>query len=384
MKVLYIHQYFKTPEEGGAIRSWHMTRALVKEGHSVTVITSHNSTKRITKEINGAEIIYLPVSYSQNFSTLARIRSFYHFATMAYKEGLKVNAEICFATSTPLTVGWTAIKLKKSKGTPFIFEVRDLWPEIPIQLGVLKDPVTKFFARHLEKKIYREARKIVALSPAIKTAVEEVIQGKEVSMIPNMADIDFYKKINKNENSVCQKNFTICYAGALGKANEVDALLKLAIETKKKELQVNYIISGEGSEFEELKKFSKQAELQNVSFTGHLSRNNLGKILDQSDAVYISYAKYPILQSGSPNKFFDALAAGKICITNTGGWVKELIENYNCGFYCPQDDMEKGCAILAELINDNAIIGEWKKNAGKLASKFSVPVLSKQFVQLFD
>lgn len=385
MKILYLHQYFRTPEEGGALRSWYLSKALAEAGHEVTLITSHNHQDCINRKINGVDVIYLPIRYNQKFGVFRRLKSFFVFAKEAYKTALHIPADICFATSTPLTIGWTALKLKQKKELPFFFEVRDLWPEVPIELGIIKDPLSKYFTRKLELKIYKEAEKIIALSPGIADSVKQVAPEKPVFLIPNMSDADYFKPSTKNFDADTGNVFTICYTGALGQANGLDSLLEFAKEVQKRKLNVKFILSGTGSHDNYLRKRAENERLTNVSFTGHLSKEAVAKLLEEADASYISYADYHILSTSSPNKLFDGLAAGNICISNTGGWIKDLIEQNHCGFYYKPDQPGQAADKIQDLLQNPQQIKILKLNARKLAeSTFSVNALSSEFVSLFN
>ena len=161
MKILYIHQYFITPEEPGGTRSYWFSRELVSRGHKVVMITSTNKNHQVPQKINidGIDVIYVKNEYSNYFSPWKKVLSFIKFVVSSIKQACKErNVDVVFATSTPLTVGIVALWLKSRKGWKYIFEVRDLWPEFPIQIGVIKNKFVIRILRLLEKKIYEKAQ----------------------------------------------------------------------------------------------------------------------------------------------------------------------------------------------------------------------------------
>ena len=171
MKVLYIHQYFVTPEEDGTSRSYWFAKKLIENGHKVTMITSTNEflhKEACTTNIDGINVVYVKNDYNQKFSKFKKIQSFISFSFKAfYAAKTYKNYDIVYATSTPLTVGFIALLLKKIKKMPFIFEVRDLWPDFPIQIGAITNPILIWILKKLEKSIYINSEHIVALSPGM-------------------------------------------------------------------------------------------------------------------------------------------------------------------------------------------------------------------------
>jgi glycosyltransferase involved in cell wall biosynthesis len=387
MKIIYLHQYFKTPEEGGAIRSWHLAGALAKAGHEVELLTAHNKNIYEEKMINGFRVHYLPVPYKNNFSFFKRILSFLRFAKLAYRKAKEFrDADLCYASSTPLTVGLAALKIKERLGIPFYFEVRDLWPEAPIQIDVIRNYFVKSYLYHLEKRIYQHAEKIVALSPGIREGILKVVSGKEVMMIPNMSDCSFFAMEEKSDKLrikyvIARDKFVISYLGSLGKANRLEFFLDLAGASAKNNLSITFIIAGEGSQSEFLKATVLLQKLNNVIFIEQGGKNLIKEILNISDATYTSFDTKPILETNSPNKFFDSLAAGKLTIVNTKGWLKDLVENNECGLYAdplnPSDFIKK----LEPFLTDKNILRSYQQNGRALAEKeFSVEKLARKFV----
>jgi glycosyltransferase involved in cell wall biosynthesis len=390
MKIIYIHQYFKTPEEGGAIRSWHLAGALAKAGHQVEMITAHNKDISEEKMINGFRVHYLPVPYDNSFGSLKRILSFRRFARLTYQKAVEFkDADLVYASSTPLTVGFAALKLKRNLGIPFYFEVRDLWPEAPIQMGVIRNYFLKRYLQKQESRIYHEAEKIIALSPGIREGVLRVAPAKEVLMIPNMSDCTFLTIAEKpdallTKYDITKNNFVIAYTGSLGKANRLEFLINIAEAARSNKISISFIIAGEGSETASLKNQVRQKQPGNIILIDHKGKDSIKEILDISDATYTSFDNKPILETNSPNKFFDSLAAGKLSIVNTKGWLKDLVEKNECGFYAdpldPSDFLEK----LKPFIEDKALLERYQKNARALGEKeFAVEELCKIFLNLF-
>ena len=371
MKIIYLHQYFKTPEEGGPIRSYYLAKGLVDYGIEVEMITAHNKPSKVIKEVDGICVHYLPVHYDNSFSFQQRVISFLKFMYMAIDEAAAIiGADLCFATSTPLTIGLAAIKIKEKFSIPYHFEVRDLWPEAPIQMGAISNPWLLRYTRDMEQRIYDQAEKIIALSPGIHDNIVKKVSNKKVALIPNMSDVNFFEPQKKNPylEDVFRTNnkFVVSYFGAIGKANHLEYLLEAARVSLDRQLPVKFLVVGDGAEKNRLEKLGHHRKLVNVEFLPFMNKKELRELLNVTDAAYISFANKPILETNSPNKFFDALASGKLVVTNTKGWIRELAEVNQCGFYTdpekPPDFVEK----ISPFIKDKTRLNYFQQNARKL------------------
>jgi glycosyltransferase involved in cell wall biosynthesis len=245
----------------------------------------------------------------------------------------------------------------------------------------------KQFLYRLENFVYSHATSVVALSPAIKIAVEKKAPGKKVHLIPNMADTDFYHPEPK-DNSLLKKfnlpqRFTVSYIGAIGLANGLDYYLECARASQKAALPVHFILCGDGALLEYFKRIAKQHQLQNFSILPFQDRQGVREIMTCTDVTFISYKPLPVLETGSPNKYFDGLAAGKMIAINFGGWIREEIENKNCGIYVdpryPTDFVKK----IEPFVFDAEKLKQCQQASRLLAeTKYSRQLLSAEFAAI--
>jgi len=159
VKIIYLHQYFNTPDMSGGTRSYEMARRMVAAGHEVQMVTSYrepgsNRSEWFKTEEAGIQVHWYPVPYSNHMSFAQRIKAFFSFALAARKKAVELDGDIIFATSTPLTIALPAVSASRKKKIPMVFEVRDLWPEMPIAVGALKNPLMRFAAHKLEHWAY--------------------------------------------------------------------------------------------------------------------------------------------------------------------------------------------------------------------------------------
>jgi len=379
MKVVYIHQYYLTQEQGGAIRSYYISQALKAKGHDVHIVTSHNKPHIETKSIDGTTVHYLPVGYDNSYGFIKRVIAFLTFIFKAYSTAKKIKGvDLVFATSTPLTVGLIALWLRKFQKLPYVFEVRDLWPEAPIQLGYLNNPILRSVAKRLEKSIYKNAESIIALSPGMKEGVEK-ISDTSVVVIPNMSDCDFFVPV-----PVPSLPLTITYFGALGKVNRVESLIELAAYAQTYfPGDYKFIVAGKGSEAARLQALA--ASLTNIEFKGSLNKEEVKKLLSQSHVTYTSFGPQQVLTTNSPNKFFDSIAMGKVCVITTKGWICDLIQQHEIGFYYSANNPAAFFRKLVTLAPSMDAYDEITKRSRALAeTHFNKKALTLQAVSVLE
>lgn len=341
MKILLIHLHFNTPYQGGPQRSYYIASELTNLGCQCELITAHNSSSYLVQDIDGFRIHFLPVLYKNEFGFLRRIFAFWKFNRLAVHLASKLDFDLAYCISTPLTIGSIGVQLKRSHKRPFVFEIGDLWPDAPIQMGVIKNKWFKKYLRDFEKRIYNEASGIVSLSPSITSELQKRTSQPNIITVPNFSDIDFFSEVRSNPPFQFFKDsrFIVSACGAIGKANELEFMVELARYCEKHAPEIGFVIMGEGAEKPSLEKMAEG--LSNMKFLPLAPKKYVKEVLQSSQAVYISYKQIPILETGSPNKFFDGLAAGKLIITNFGGWIPDLIESNECGFrYDPNHPIE--------------------------------------------
>jgi len=396
MNILYIHQYFNTPKEPGGTRSYWISRELVKRGHQVTMITSTNSKLHpdpCEMDIDGIHVIYVKNSYSNYMSAPRKILSFLNFIRLAVKTGVKQKGiDMVYATSTPLTVGYIAMRIKARKKWPYVFEVRDLWPEFPIQIGAIKNKYAIWYLRRLERHIYERSEHVVALSPGMQEGVIAAGTPKEkTSMIPNMSKPDkfFPHEPNMevaNKYGVDITKFNVVHFGSMGRANGLKYIIDTAKILQDKGINdVNFIFMGSGATEPILKKQVEEQELKNVQFLGLHPMATLSEIVNLCDASMTSFLNLPILKTNSPNKLFDSLSAGKPIIVNSAGWTKDLVEKDDCGFYVDPDSPENFAEELIRYKDEKETLKRWGENARKLSLEvFDKSILAAKVADVIE
>ena len=374
----------------GSTRSYEMARRLVEMGHQVEIITSTrnheiNSPDLITVE-SGIRINWIKVEYSNQMGFWKRMISFLKFGFLAYWKAKNIKGDLIFASSTPLTISLPGIFAARSMKIPFYFEVRDLWPEIPIAMGYLKNPFLRFLALKLEKFSYQNSKGIVALSHGMKAGiVKSGYPLEKIIVIPNGADLGLFdfKKIEKSKIRLKfgfdENDVVILYPGTFGQVNNLEYLVDLASKFKEK-LNVKFLLIGEGKEKDLIVNKAKKLNLfqKNMIFLDTIPKNEVPNFFSMSDIIISTVLPIKQLEANSANKFFDALASGTCMVINHGGWQEKELTDFKCGLSLPRNIDEAYLKLIPYLENKNILI-EMGLNARRLGEeKYSRDKLAKQ------
>ena len=397
MRIIYFHQHFSTPDGSTGTRSYEFSKRLVELGHKVTIIcgsywlaetglkNKFNNGFR-SGSISGINVIEIDLNYSNSDGMIKRSITFLKYIISGTKLATKLKYDLIFASSTPITVGLPAIFLKiLKKNKPFIFEVRDLWPELPKAMGIISNPLILKALDILENKIYHYSDGFIGLAPGIVDGIKKKVPNKKIIMIPNGCDSYLIgNEIQKEEKN----NFIVAFTGVHGLANGLEYLLDVAKILKyKKQDDIIIQFIGDGMEKEKLISMSKKEKLFNCQFLNPMPKKRLFIHLKKNvDAGLMVLKNIPEFYNGtSPNKFFDYLSLGLPIINNYPGWIAEIIKKNNCGIVVPTNEPEIFASSLIELKSNPNLVKKMSKNGEKLAQyDFNRIILSNQFADFIQ
>ena len=396
MKIIFLHQYFNTPKEYGSIRSFELSRYLIKKNHKVEMITSYRKICKkknwFKKKIYGIEVNYLPLQYSNKMNYLKRMVVFIVFAWKSYFKLKKIQGDIIIASSTPLTVAIPAILISKMKNIPFVFEVRDLWPDIPISMKIIKNPILTYFLYRLETWCYKNADAIVALSPDMKKKIiSKKINRKKIAVIPNssyLERINFNSKLAsklRHKYKWLKSKPLLIYTGTFGRVNNLMYLVELAKKVYDYNSNVRILLVGDGIEKKNLIEHAKNLKVynKNLFFKKPIAKKNLQSYLSASNIASNIVIENRLNWSNSAGKFFDSLACGKPVFLNHGGWMHDIISKYNCGLCMHGKKIEVVAKELCQAITNKRWLKSSSSRAKKLAKKyFDFNIHAQQFEQV--
>lgn len=401
MRVLYLHQHFNTPQGSVGIRSYMMARALIKHGHKVTIVcgsysggntglTNTFEDGRREGSVDGIHIIEFNLAYSNHDGFLKRSWLFLRFAMRSVGLAFTQSYDVLFATTTPLTASIPGIFARWLCRKPFVFEVRDLWPELPREMGVIKNPVVLWLMGALEWASYRSAHRLIGLSPGIVDGIaKRGVKREQIAMIPNGCDLSLFTDKSQlwRPDGVTESDLMAVFTGTHGMANGLDAVLDAAAVLKqRKSNDIKLVLIGQGKLKPDLQTRAQQEGLDNVIFHAPVDKQKLAGLMASTDIGLQILANVPAFYYGtSPNKFFDYIASGLPVLNNYPGWLAEIITTNQCGFAVPPNNPEAFADALEQAASNREQLQQMSMNARKLAeTEFDRNQLANNFVNWLE
>ncbi len=399
MHILLIHQAFAALDEPGGTRHHELARYLAAHGHQVTVIASPVSylTGRTSPPTpppagtalppllpgegegagDGGEVrILRAYTYrALHKSFVHRVFAFFSFMASSFWSGLGVrNVDVVWGTSPPIFQGVTAWALARLKRAKFLFEVRDLWPQFAIAVGVLKSPLLIKLSLWLERFLYRRADRMIVNSPGYLNHVIER-GGKRVDLVPNGADPEMFDPSAsgaafRTRHRLADK-FVLLYAGAHGMSNDLGVVLEAARQLADRP-EVQIVFLGDGKEKARLQE--QAAGLTNVLFLPPVPKNEMAEALAAADACLAILKPIEEYKTTYPNKVFDYMAAGRPVVLAIDGVIREVIEAAGCGVFAQPGNPP----ALAQAIRSLAADKEKSRRMGLAGRKYLVEHFSRE------
>ena len=379
MRILYLHQFFLTRAGSGGTRSYEFARHLVGAGHEVVMVTAGSGATSGTGIVDGIRVVEVGAGHGDYMKATAmanprRIASFLRFAGSATATVLReARPDVVLATSPPLTMALPAVAASRRHRAPLVFEVRDLWPEAPIQMGALANPLAQRLARALERAVYRASSHVVALSPGIREGViASGVQPKDVTLIPNASDLDLFSpSLNPDglrERLGLDGRFVCSYFGTMGEANDLSQVVEAAALLQGRgDEAVVFVLQGDGKHRAAIEEDVRRRGLRNVVLLPAGDKASAARLAAASDACMTIFKDVPILATNSPNKLFDTFAAGRPAIVNTTGWQRDLVELHEAGVFARPGDPSDLADQVLRLRENPEMAAAYGRNARRLA-----------------
>jgi len=378
LKILLLHQYFLEKNEGGGSRFNEMTKVWSEQGHKITVLSgmvNYNTGlkpdrykgKYFFKDndfYNNVNVIRSHVSEAYNVNFLGRLWGYFSFVFSSIYAGLfkvKGKHDVILVTSPPLFVGITAYILSRLKRIPFVFEVRDLWPESAIDTGVLQNKLIIKLAYWFENFIYKKASLINVLTPAFRDKlIEKGVPKEKICFIPNAADFSLAEAVQNNFDAQEFKaklgfkdKFVITYVGAHGVANHLIQLVEAAQELQ--DTQVVFQLIGSGMQKQMLKNEVERRNLNNVIFRDPVPKSEVFKYILASDMGASVLKNVDTFKTIYSNKTFDYMSCKKPILLAIDGVSRTLVESANCGVYVEPENIESIVNAIKRILNENEL-----------------------------
>ncbi|MCZ7552028.1 MAG: glycosyltransferase WbuB [Anaerolineae bacterium UTCFX2] len=399
MHVLLIHQAFAALDEPGGTRHHELARFLAQRGHRVTVIASPVSylTGKTRSALESASpdpeqpgvTILRTYTYSAlHRSFIHRVFSFLSFMLSSFWAGMQVpQVDLVWGTSPPIFQGLTAWALARLKRKPLLFEVRDLWPDFAIQVGVLKNPLLIRLSYWLERFLYRRADQLIVNSPGFVEHIQER-GGRDVRVIPNGVDPAMFDPpaagLGLRQAHGLLDKFIVMYAGAHGMSNDLAVALEAA-RLLQEEPDIVIVLVGDGKEKPALMAKSAALGLRNVIFLPPVAKTGMAETLAAADACLAILKPIPMYATVFPNKVFDYMAASRPVLLAIDGVIRQVVEEADCGIFIPPGNPAALAAGVRRLAEDRA----WARAMGArgrlcVEQKFDRTKLAESLAELIE
>lgn len=403
MRILLIHQYFLEEDDAGGSRWNEMAKVWTEAGNEVVVLAgmmhANSSEKRLeykrkyfVKKVQGNIIVWrCHVSEAYNKSFAGRLWGYFSFMFSSIFAGIaKVKGafDVIIVTSPPLFVGLSGYIISRIKQIPFVFEVRDLWPESAIDTGVLTNkPIIKI-AYWFEKFIYKKARLINVLTPAFYKTLKEVkkVPEEKLIMIPNASDFSLSEELLLNfDREAFRKEmdldgrFVITYIGAHGVANHLQQVIEAA--KRLEDTNVLFLLIGQGMEKEKLKKLALEMKVKNVKFLDPVPKKEVFKYILASEMGASVLKKVDAFKTVYSNKSFDYMSCKTPILMAIDGVSRKLVEDAACGMYVEPENIDDYDKQIRMYLSDLPRLKIEGENGYEYAKKnFDRSVLAKKYL----
>jgi len=401
IKILLISQYFPPEVAAGANRTYEHAKHWVQLGADVTVVTcfpnyptgnipeKYKGMKYHEEEIDGIKVIRTFTYATPNKGFFRRIIGYFSFMFSSVIQSYNKigKQDIIIASSPPYTVGISGMVLGKLKKTPFVFEVRDLWPESIIQLGQVKNKFLIKILEYIELMMYRSASLIIGISdPFVDFISAKGIEKEKIKIIKNGVNLDLFQPraldLELKKSLGLESKFVISYFGTFGLAQGLVTILETA-ERLKNNSDIQFLLIGNGADREKLLNFKDKFNLENVTILKPIPKEELVSYYSISDLMLVPLRNLTLFNSALPSKMFEIMAMGKPIVHTVDGEARRLLEKEGIGRYVEAENPDKLAESILKITNDS----EWLSSAAVkgrnlVENKFNRDELASEYLRI--
>lgn len=393
MKILFITDNFPPEVNAPATRTFEHCKEWVAKGDEVTVITCFPNfpkgkvydgykNKLYQKEtIGGIKVIRVWSFITANEGFVKRILDFLSFSFMAFWAGLFKKTDVIIATSPQFFTTWTAETLSTLKSKPWIFELRDIWPESIRAVGAISGDSKIFkILEKIELRLYKRSTRVVSVTESFKqNLIDRGIEGNKIDVIRNGANVDRFKPIPKStvlvEKYQLKNKFVVGYVGTHGMAHKLDFILNSWPDHHE---DLHLILMGDGAEKEKLISLSEKLKLKNVTFISSVPKDEVPSYLSLMDVSLVPLKKSDLFKTVIPSKIFENAAMQIPILLGVQGESAAIIKKYGAGLCFVPEDKEDFILQLNRLKSDVAFYKECQSGCSQLAADFNRKDLALQ------
>jgi glycosyltransferase involved in cell wall biosynthesis len=398
-RVLYVSQYFVSGDQPGGVRHWQHCRALARAGHEVTVVTSYvqHKERTIPDEYRGRRIVrthedgldvvrtYSTPGYGRDLRS--RLSNYGTFALWSLLAELRLpRPDVVVASSPSLPAAAAAAAVARARRARFLLEVRDLWPDSAVAMGLVTDPRVIGAARRMEHYCYRRADRIVALTEGIRDGViaSGVVPAGRVSLITNGVDLDV-RPHDPAPLDVPDGSFVAMFVGAHGTYSSLETVLAAA-HLLQDDPSIRVVLVGGGDRKPALLEQAAAMGLRNVTFVDPVPKRQVPAYLERAQLCLLPYQDRELFAGALPNKVFDYLAAARpILASAPPGELTALVDRAGCGWsVAPEDPAAMAAAIRAAAADRAGAAARGDAGREYALQHYDRARLAARFVSLVD
>lgn len=359
MHIALLNQHHHNPDCPATCRHYSFMEELVQR-HRVSLVTSDGWRRtRVTHAYSwvpeGVELLECEAPYTNKMGVRKRLKSFAGFAGSAFKKTMQMpKPDVLWSVSTPLSTPWVAAQVARLRGVPWVFEVQDLWPSFPIQMGAVQNTWLQQRLYSMEKSLYERASHIITLSPDMSDYVADLgIPREKITTNYNGTDLNMVSAVQEHELALLRQKYGLqgkqvaLYAGTYGRANSIPMLMQV-MEQMAANTSITFVFTGNGYYEAQLQELAQR--LPNLLLLPPQPRPEVFKWFKLADISLVPFNDLPVLATNSPAKFYDSLACGTPALVTNPGWTKSFVEKHACGWYTPAGQADAMVQLLQEVL----------------------------------
>jgi len=384
MRIVYLDADFASATGEADTRSYAFVRRLMARGHDVTMLTSDRRFELPPKAgrvhrttLDGIPVTVVNVGLARAGSRIGRVWHHLLFALAATRHLFgRDRPDVLYVTTPPLSAILPALLLKWVRGVPFVLEVREIWPDVPRGIDLIRSRVLVFLLRELSLLGYRAAARVVALTePAVRHIQADIPLTRKVVRIGPCCDLDLFASGDgsaiRSEQGWTDK-FVCLYVGPMIRATGLESILRVADSLREDEQFIFWLV-GSGGQRAEIERNIRDRELHNVFIWDDVPRSRLPDLLAAADLGLMTVRRFRVLEQASSERLFDFLAAGRPVLLNYSGWQREWLEKHGAGLGTPLGDHGRFFESICKLCDDPELRMGMGRRARQLAESACHP-----------
>ena len=398
MRILFLTDNFPPEVNAPATRTFEHCQEWIKKGHQITVITCapnfphgklYNGYKNKLYQcelISEIKVIRVWSYMSSNSGFAKRVIDYLSFAFMSFFIGIFQKHDIIIATSPQFFTTWSGWAISKIRRKPWIFELRDLWPESIKTVGVMKQGYIINLLEKIELGLYKSCNRVVAVTDAFKNnLIARGIENNKIEVVTNGSNMElFYPRkvdISLLKSLGLEGKFVVGYIGTHGMAHNLDFIIK-AIE-KISDSDVHFLFIGDGAMKSKIVNTSKELQLKNISFLDSVSKDEVPRYLSIIDISLAPLKKDDNFKTVIPSKIFESSAMQIPILLGVQGQAQEILEKYGAGV-CFEPDNEKDFIEKLSALKDISFYQKCQDGCVKLAADYDRKKLADKMLDIID